>query len=234
MNSRHSPTKGVRLMLTYLIPIRNISVGIFCLGICIPWAAFAQASDPHLPGAYRHIENASPRANMIGGGFTVFFSGLSLARGTTILRDKEAGSTERNTAYLLVAVNAVRFVDGIQRMAFEPRGVSDARAYAAGTLAAPRDRLAELYADSRSLRFLRAHSILVTGLCYLVLFGTKRSAYDKFDQVGGFLIGLAAFQYWKATPEEDAARRYFSAAHHFEVRLFADPERFGGLVNVRF
>ncbi len=206
----------------------------FLLGsILVPISAAAETAEADITGAYRHIEGASPRAHVIGGSFTIVFSGLSLARGATILRDENARLGERNTAYVLIAVNAVRFVDGAQRILLEPQSVTDARAFQSGSLPDPAARLAEISSHSRSVRFWRAHSILVTGLCYLALFQTGRSTYDKFDQVGGFLVGLAAFQYWKKTPEEVAARRYFGT-NSADVRVFALPGGAGAMLTVNY
>ncbi len=174
----------------------------------IPCAVLGEVRNS-LDGSFAGLRDSGPRANRIGGGFTTLFAGLALNRGWEILRDPEASRSEKNVGRALLAVNVVRFGDGVLRLLATPASLSDAAEYERGVLANPQHSLLQHAQRFRRLRYWRAHLLLLTAFAYLHLGTSGRDSYTELRGTGAFLVALAAFQYRRHSPEEVAAREYF-------------------------
>lgn len=185
-----------------------IVLSVFC---CAPLAAQTKEVEPTpIESAFAEIEAAYPKQAYIGGSFSAFFGGLSLSQGADILRDHNSNRDARRAGRLLVGVGSIRVIDGLARILTEPPALKTARAFRSGTMPDPAVNLKSLAHKSRSARIWRAHLVLATGLTYLYL-AERHKAYRDEAGPGLFLVGLAAFQYWRTSAEERAAAPLLTA-----------------------
>jgi len=161
---------------------------------------------------------------------------MALSRGLTMADNERLSNHERQMGQALTILGTVRIADGLSRFVLDPYSVQRIQGMRhRGENPGP--ELESWAANARFIRFVRAHMVMATGLIYLNLAFSGKEEYADLPETGAFLVALAAYQYGKLTPEEEALHHFQDwgkGVGQWQWRFLATPEYAAFVVQTQF